>query len=184
VLVVLIGPPGAGKSKQSQLLKDRDHIEWVSVGQLLRQQDNPAYNEQMKRGELVDDAVVNQVIEDHVNALDRSQVVVLDGSPRHLGQARWIMDYAERSGHEIKRVLHLQIDESVARERLLARGRQDDNATSIAERLDEYRDTILPILAYYEEQAVPVVTIDGNRPVETVFAELDEVIHHVYQNQN
>jgi adenylate kinase len=184
MIVVLIGPPGAGKSKQSQLLKNREHVIWVGAGQLLRETDNPKIEETMHKGELVDDATVNQLLASHIENIDPQKVIVLDGFPRHEAQARWLLDNPQISRQAIALVIHLFIPEDVTLKRLQARGRQDDIPGSIEERLNDYAQNIEPLVNFFAKQGIPVTKIDGNRSVEAVFADIDKEIHYVHKSQN
>ena len=182
MIVVLIGPPGAGKSKQSELLKQREHVVWLSAGQLLRQLNDDAINEVMNSGEMVDDEFVNQLIEQHLDSVPRSKVAVLDGFPRHEAQAEWLLGYSAESGRALSCVIHLQVPADVSRQRLEGRGEDRDNPESVNERLEEYAITIEPLVSYFKQAGIKVETVDGDRSVEAVFTDIDAVLHHVHQN--
>lgn len=181
MIVVLIGPPGAGKSKQSELLRDREHVIWLSAGQLLRQLNDPQVNEVMNSGEMVDDDFVNQLIGRNLDQADRSKVAVLDGFPRHETQAEWLLGYCAETGRSISCVIHLKVASEVSRDRLRKRGEDRDNETSVNERLEEYAITIEPLVGYFESAGIDVKTVNGDRTVEEVFKEIDGILHHVHQ---
>lgn len=92
-VVVLLGPPGAGKSEQSRRLAARHSIPVISTGDLLRDhvrrgtklglQADPY----MKAGRLVPDSLMNPIIEDRLSQPDCERGFILDGYPRTLGQA-------------------------------------------------------------------------------------------------
>lgn len=182
MIVVLIGPPGAGKSKQSSLLKEREHVVWLSAGQLLRDLKDSAIDAVMNSGELVEDEFVNQLIERNLNQTPRSKVAVLDGFPRHEAQAEWLLGYSTETGRAINSVIHLKVDGDVSRERLQKRGEDRDNPDSVNERLEDYAITIEPLVEYFKQAGVQVNTVDGNRPVEAVFEDIDNILHHVHQS--
>lgn len=184
MIAVLIGPTGAGKSSQSELLAKREHIEWVYVGQLLRDQHDPVIDAALQSGELVNDQLVNHILSAHLKTLSPDKVVVLDGFPRHLPQAKWLMEYADELHNGLKLVIHLTVPEEVARQRLNARQRSDDNTDGIELRLKDYRELVLPVVSFFEESGIPVKTVRGDRPVEEVFKDIDEALHHVHQSQN
>jgi adenylate kinase family enzyme len=108
--------------------------------------------------------------------------VVLDGFPRHLPQARWLLSEADRLHNGLRLVIHLTLPEAVARERLLARRRSDDTLASIDARLSDYRTQVLPVVDFFLEKGIPVKVVDGDRPVEVVFAEIDEALTSVHQS--
>lgn len=184
MIVVIIGPPGAGKSKQSELLKDREHLKWLYVGKLLRQQNDPKINEYLDAGQLVQDSLVNQLVADFINQIDPSNVVVIDGFPRHLPQAEWLMEFAKSSRHALSTIIHLLVPAAVSKQRLSQRGREDDTPEAISQRLDGYEQDIAPVVGYFERQGIPIHPVDGNRGVEEVFADMDRILEHVHQSQN
>lgn len=184
MLVVLIGPPGAGKSSQAKLLEAREHVEWVYVGQLLRDQHRADIDAQLVKGELVDDMIVNNLLTEHLTQLSPDKVVVLDGFPRHLPQAEWLLREAGKLHNGLKLVIHLTIPEEEAQRRLRTRGRTDDTADTINDRWHDYRTQVLPVVDHFAKIGVPVKAIDGNRPIEQVFQEIDEALLNVHQSQN
>ena len=92
-MIVFFGPAGAGKSVQGQMLAARNGWRWLSAGQLLRDTRDPELFAQMRTGGLVDPEKVNKLIGE---ALDRAKDidrVVLDGYPRQLAQAKWLIEH-------------------------------------------------------------------------------------------
>lgn len=182
MIAVIIGPPGAGKSSQSELLKDREHVVWVYVGQLLRQQNNPDISRVMSRGDLVDDNLVNGLIAQELAKIDPAKVVVLDGFPRHTPQAAWLIDFAASSAHSLRVIIHLKISAEESLKRLRGRARADDTKESINQRLTDYQANIHPLIDYFSDHGIEVAQIDGERSVERVFADIDKLINHVHQS--
>jgi adenylate kinase len=93
LVVVLLGPPGAGKSEQSRRLTERHSIPVVSTGDLLRdhvRRGTPLglqADSYMKAGKLVPDSLMNPILEDRLSQPDCAQGFILDGYPRTLAQA-------------------------------------------------------------------------------------------------
>ncbi|HSD10514.1 MAG TPA: adenylate kinase [Candidatus Binatia bacterium] len=100
--LVLLGPPGAGKGTQAKLLQDHFHIPQISTGDILRQavRDGTLLGkeakEYMERGELVPDAVINDIVEDRLAAEDCREGFLLDGFPRTIAQAEAFESMLER----------------------------------------------------------------------------------------
>ncbi len=92
--------------------------------------------------------------------------LILDGSPRSMYQAEWLVKKAKAGELFITGVIHLKASKDVVKTRLMSRGRPDDTEPAIAERFAEYDKTILPILDYLQEQGYKVYNIDGEGPVE------------------
>lgn len=184
MIIVLIGPPGAGKSKQSELLKEREHITWLSAGQLLRELKDPSVDEVMNRGELVDDDFVNETVKQHLDRVSRQEVAVLDGFPRHVAQAEWLLNYSRDTGRDIGMIIHLQLNPDISRQRLLGRGEARDNPQSVNERLEDYAATIEPIIEYFAQAGITIKAVNGDQTIEDVFNDMDNLISHVHNRKN
>ena len=184
MIAVVLGPPGAGKSKQSELLKDRDHIEWLYTGKLLREQNDPAIDKFLDSGQLVEDNIVNKLVASFISRVNPDKVVVIDGFPRHLPQAEWLLRFATDNAHNVKVVIHIMVPDEVSKNRLAKRGREDDSPEAIATRLSEYERDIAPVVSYFERNGVDVRPVDGDRPVEEVYKDMDRILNDVYQGKN
>jgi adenylate kinase len=164
-VIIFFGPAGAGKSVQGQILAARYGWRWLSTGQLLRDTHDPDLLKQMSTGDLVDNDVANKAV---LNALHRSKDidhVVMDGFPRELTQAKWLVQSIPEHGRNISLVVVLEVPKPELQRRLKIRGRADETPKAIEERLQIYRTQIYPILAYFNELHVPIVHIDGTGTV-------------------
>ncbi|MBV9572861.1 MAG: adenylate kinase [Acidobacteriales bacterium] len=100
--VVLLGPPGAGKGTQSQLIARRYRIPHVSTGDILREnvQNQTVLGRQAKanmaRGELVSDTLVCDMVADRLRQPDSLRGFILDGFPRTAAQAGWLDAFLEQ----------------------------------------------------------------------------------------
>jgi len=184
VIAVILGPPGAGKSKQSELLRDRQNIEWLYVGKLLRDQNDPEIDQYLDSGELVRDDIVNQLVASFINSIDAGKIVVTDGFPRHLPQAEWLVDFAASSQHSLGPVIHLMVPAKVTKERLAGRQREDDTPDIVQARREEYERDIAPVINYFEGIGIKVDPVDGDRPIEEVFQDMLRILNGVHQSQN
>lgn len=184
MIVLVVGPPGAGKSKQSELLKRREHVEWLYVGKLLRDQNDPAIDAFLDAGTLVDDAIVNRLVEAFINDIPPDKIVIIDGFPRHRPQAEWLSGFARNSHHDLSALIHLTVPADVAHQRLSLRRREDDSPQAIAARQKEYEEDIAPVIDYFRQAGVPIREVDGDRSVETVFQDMDRILRDVHQSQN
>ena len=94
--IVLLGPPGCGKGTQSKILVNKFSFFQLSTGDLLREQTtnkNSPYGQEiseiMKRGDLVtDEIVINLIIDKVLNLKDKN--IIFDGFPRNLNQAHGV----------------------------------------------------------------------------------------------
>lgn len=167
-MIVFFGPAGAGKSVQGQILAAREGWRWLSAGQLLRDTRDSELLQLMQKGELVPPARVNEIMGNAIQkATDISQVI-LDGFPRQLEQAKWLMESQPHHGRAVAVVIVLEVPRAELLKRLEVRGRADDTPEAIDERLMIYRQEMYPILGFFTEQGVPVVHINGEGTVGQV----------------
>lgn len=167
-MIVFFGPAGAGKSVQGQILAARHGWRWLSAGQLLRDAKDVALLEQMSKGQLVGADQVNDIIGDALDHAKDIDHVILDGYPRQLEQAQWLVENEARHQRKINLVVVLEVPRAEIEKRLLVRGRVDDTPEVIEERLTIYRREIYPILTYLSDQKVRIAHIDGTGTVGQV----------------
>jgi len=167
-MIVFFGPAGAGKSVQGQILAARNGWRWLSAGQLLRDTHDMELIRQMQSGKLIDTEKVNELMGDALKRSLKIDQVILDGFPRQLSQAQWLVESKTKHGREIGLVIVLEVPRSELIKRLEIRGRADDTPEAVDERLRIYRTEIYPILTYLTEQGVRIVHIDGTGTVGQV----------------
>lgn len=167
-MIIFFGPAGAGKSVQGQILAARHNWRWLSAGQLLRDTHDPDLMKQMATGGLVDDDVANKVVHDAIGRSKDIEHLILDGFPRELSQAKWLVGALPHHKRDIKLAIILEVPQSEVERRLLIRGRVDDLPEAIAERLRLYRRKIYPILDYLNDQKIRIAHIDGTGTVGQV----------------
>jgi len=113
--MVFIGPPGAGKGTQANLLAEQLHVPHISSGDLLRQavkRKNPLGLQAkrfMDRGELVPDGVLLGAIEERLRQPDSAQGFILDGFPRTAPQAEALTAMLGRLGTRLDHVISLAV---------------------------------------------------------------------------
>lgn len=167
-MIVFFGPAGAGKSVQGQILAARNGWRWLSTGQLLRDTHDMTLIEQMQTGQLVDPEKVNKLMGDAIKRSQNVDEVILDGFPRKLSQAKWLIESKDSYGRDIDLVIVLEVPRSELIRRIEIRGRADDTPEAVDERLRIYRTEIYPILTYLTEQGARIVHIDGTGTVGQV----------------
>jgi adenylate kinase len=121
--------------------------------------------EYLDSGELVPDAVTNEMVRERLSQPDAREGFLLDGFPRNVAQAGVLGEMLAGDGHELDAILEFQVDEDVVVERLLARGRTDDKEDVIRHRQQLYRTETAPLLDYY---GPIVVSIDAVGDVDEV----------------
>lgn len=161
-MILLVGVAGSGKSMQGRLLADELGYAWISTGELLRVLITGKRRQEMLEGKLLDDTEITNILDKILDLIDTSQEFVLDGFPRTIPQAEWLLDQAKNGRFDIDMVLDFQAPESAIRERLRQRGRQDDTEAAITLRLAEYQEVTRPIIVLFSDAGVPVYTIDAS----------------------
>jgi adenylate kinase len=178
-MIVFFGPAGAGKSVQGQLLAARNNWRWLSSGQLLRDTHDIELIKEMQTGHLVTPEKVNELMGDALKRSKNVDRVILDGYPRQLSQAKWLIQSQPEHERSIQLVIVLEVPRSELLKRIEVRGRIDDTPDAVDERLRIYRTEIYPILTYLTEQGVNVAHIDGTGSVGQVHDRImDEMIAH------
>jgi adenylate kinase len=186
--LLLLGPQGAGKGTQAKRISGEYGIPHIATGDILRaeiardselgRKVKPIYD----AGQLVPDELMIAIIRDRLSRGDTLPGFILDGFPRTMAQAQALDEMLAEIGRELTVVLELQVDDEITRERLLRRareeGRSDDTPEAIDRRLALYYEKTAPLVAYYRAQG-KLVGIHGDRTVDEVFAEIEQVLNQV-----
>ncbi|MDF0556835.1 adenylate kinase [Kamptonema sp. UHCC 0994] len=176
--LIFLGPPGAGKGTQAQLLAAFWKIPHISTGEILRAcaiaktdlgLKAQAY---MDRGELVPDRVLMDMVQERLKEPDASDGWILDGFPRTVPQATFLEELLDGGG---LRAVNLDVPDEILVVRLLARGRKDDTEETIRRRLEVYREQTAPLIGFYGDRN-QLITVDGDRSLETVTVELKKLL--------
>lgn len=175
-MILFFGPAGSGKSAQAQFLVDGMGWTWLSIGQLLRDTPDEAIHEFQRKGVLVPFEKVNEVLHDALKKNASVDKLILDGYPRIVDQAHWLVDECKSLGIDIKLALNIDVDMEELLRRMELRGRDDDTPESINERLSIYHREIDPILSFLAEQGTKVSHVDGVGTPEEVHARVAKVL--------
>ena len=183
MIIILFGPPGAGKGTQAQRLVDKHNLKQLSTGDMLREaitegsELGKKASSIMDRGELVSDDIILSMIKDKLRK-SGSDGFIFDGFPRNLEQAKAL----DKILHELKLRLDLVIEIVVNDEVLINRienrakesknARSDDNEEVLKNRLNIYHESTEMIKPYYLEQK-KLVKIDGMRSIEQVSSDIE-----------
>lgn len=178
-MIIFMGVAGSGKSVQGRLLADRLGYPWLSTGEFLRMLIGGERRRQMLEGKLLDDAEIISLVQKIFRVVDTEHEFVMDGFPRTVAQADWLMAQQKHGQLSITAVIHLLADENVVLERLLQRGRQDDQADVIKQRFQEYETATRPIIDEFKHEGVPVFEITGEGEVETIHEDIVKAIASV-----
>lgn len=178
--LVLVGPPGAGKGTQAEQMAKRLDVPHISTGDLFRanlQQETELGLEAkryMDAGNLVPDEVTVAMVSDRLGDEDAAKGFILDGFPRTTSQAGSLGAILDEKGLALDAVVQFEVDDEVVVQRLLSRGRSDDNEDVIRNRQQVYRDETFPLLQYYADRLVVVDAVgEVDEITERVFTALD-----------
>ena len=178
MLIVFIGPPGAGKGTQSKRLLDYLKIPHLSTGEMLRAAKNAntplgrMAAQYMDLGKLAPDNLVLSIVEERLAQPEYARGCMFDGFPRTLQQARSLDETLNQLGTPLDLVLELKGDENALVNRMLRRAaaekRVDDNLQTITKRMDVYKQQTAPLLNYYAQRGL-LATIDAMGSPDEVF---------------
>ncbi|MGY1708044.1 adenylate kinase [Geodermatophilus sp. SYSU D00758] len=182
--VVLLGPPGAGKGTQAQIIAGTLGVPAISTGDIFRANVSgrtPLGLEAkvfMDAGDLVPDAITVAMVKDRLAEADAAGGFLLDGFPRTIAQAEQLAASLGELGHGLDRVLEFVVDEEELVKRLSTRfveidgkrvQRDDDKPETVRRRLEVYREQTAPLSGFYESEGL-LARVDAMGSVEEVTA--------------
>ncbi|MFM8524317.1 MAG: adenylate kinase [Cyanobacteriota bacterium] len=177
--LLFLGPPGAGKGTQAQKLAENQGLLHLSTGDLLRAEVAAGSDlgkeaeAVMARGELVSDALVLAIVRSRLQ--NYSGGWLLDGFPRNVAQADALAQLLDELGQQIELVVLMELDDGLLVQRLLGRGRVDDNEEVIRHRLEVYRQQTEPLIAYYHERGL-LQSVEAAGTVEAIAERIASVL--------
>lgn len=176
---IFLGPPGAGKGTQADILADRWQIPHISTGDILRSAiaGKTSLGIQarvhVEAGELVPDVLVMALMRERFGESDIAQGLILDGFPRTLSQAHALDELLSIFKQPHPQVIYFEVATESLVKRMLARGRQDDTEETIRRRLDIYQKDTAPLIDFYERRNC-LTKIDGSLSMREVTQTLQE----------
>lgn len=206
--LIFLGPPGAGKGTQAQIICQKLRIPQISTGDMLRSaianktETGLAAKAYMDAGQLVPDDVVIAIVKECLGAPDCQNGYVLDGFPRTVAQAQALDGFAE-----MDRVIDLNVPDETLVARLSGRRvcpacgapyhihslngatacakcgatlvqRDDDQPATVQSRLTVYHEKTAPLIAYYREQG-KLIPIAGDGDLATITATILKALEAV-----
>ena len=184
MIIILFGPPGAGKGTQAQRLVEKYNLKQLSTGDMLREaiKEGSDLGKEAKsimdRGELVSDQIILSMIREKLETAE-SKGFIFDGFPRNLEQARALDEILHELKLELDLVIEIVVKDDVLISRIENRAREskdarsDDNAEVLKNRLNVYHKSTEMIKPYYLEKK-KLVKIDGMGSIEQVSINIEQ----------
>jgi len=174
-MILIFGPAGSGKSEQGLAIAKKYGWKWLSVGQLLREQNDPKMDAILEAGELVDDVFVTELMRrEYMRAEADGEEVILDGYPRNEVQAKLMVESGDAK--LVDGVIVLDVSPSELWNRIEKRGRSDDTKEAVDKRWSIFEQNICSILPLLEGENVKITTVDGVGTIEEITERIEEVL--------
>ena len=212
-VLILLGPPGAGKGTQARILEEKFGLVQLSTGDLLRAavsagtEAGKRAKAVMEAGDLVSDEIVIALLRDRLAEPDCAKGVILDGFPRTTVQAEALDTLLAESGQQINAAISLEVDDAEMVTRISGRftcgtcgegyhdtfkapekagvcdkcggtemkRRADDNAETVASRLEAYHAQTAPLITYYGDKGA-LQRVPAMGAIDEISAELAKVV--------
>jgi adenylate kinase len=210
VIIVLFGPPGAGKGTQSAMLAKQFNIPAFSTGDMFRAAiaaQTPVGREVksvMERGDLVGDELVNKLVFERLDEPDCANGVILDGYPRTVAQAQALDAWLKDHHLTLDKIFELVVDEQMLVQRRAGRlyaptskrvyhiafnppkvaGKCDESGEPLIQRDDDQPAVVQHRLEVYREQTSPVIAyykVQNRHVAVDGMADIDAVYHTIVQ---
>ena len=210
--IVFLGPPASGKGTQSKLLlqKKYDFIH-IAAGDLLRDRalQEDEFGTMIKNiidnGNLVEDWVMLQVLEEKMKTVSKNQNIIFDGYPRKISQAQKLDEVLTKLGRKVDLVINLNIKDDAILERIEGRlmsrcgesyhevykkpvkedicdvcgqqlyKRKDDNKESFKQRIVNYYQITSPLIQLYKERSL-IRDVDALQTIQKVGEDVESII--------
>ncbi len=186
-----MGPPGAGKGTQAQVVADHFGIPAISTGDIFRANVSAGTElgveakRFMDAGEYVPDEITNHMVRNRIDEPDAETGFLLDGYPRTLAQVEELDGMIRHTGHSLDAAVVLTVDGEELVQRLLQRaqtdGRTDDTEAVIRRRQEVYADQTEPLIGVYRDRGI-LVALDGMGAVEDVTKRIFDALDVVPQS--
>lgn len=208
MVVILLGPPGAGKGTQAVRLADNVGWEHVSTGDLLRaaRRDGAELGRRaqsfMDAGELVPDSLILDLVREYLRGVAPEAGILFDGFPRTTAQAEGLQEVLGSVDRRVDKVVVLEADDEELVRRLAGRrscpecgavynvhftppateGVCDRCGGRLVQRPDDQADTVRRRLDVYQELTAPLVAHYEGSDVDVVHIDAQRPVDEVYES--
>lgn len=206
MILFIYGLPGSGKGTQSDLLKERFNFIHLSTGDIIRDIINNKKEgwenlyKYVSSGELVPDAIINEIFFNSLNEKGLKNNFIIDGYPRTINQLKLVKDKLKSLNDIIVLHLYIKCDEFKIIKRITSRRickncgaifnieldkdiqnckfcggelyqRPDDEYSVIKKRIEEYKNKTQPVLDKLQSEGI-LVSINGDREIKNIFDDI------------
>jgi adenylate kinase len=171
-MILLMGIAGSGKGTQGKMLSDQYGFHLISMGDVVRMYVTGKQREKMLAGELLDDQEIIDIVDKLLSTIPSTEEVLMDGFPRTVPQAQWLIKQVKEGRFKLHVALHLTASREAVKKRLLKRARIDDIESAMEARFDDYERSTMPLINWLESNGVKVANVNAERPVSEVNDEL------------
>ena len=185
MIVVLLGPPGAGKGTQAKLIAKNNNLFHFSTGNILREEvENKTeigkiIESIINAGQLVSDDIIISIVDKIISKeLSQHKGILFDGFPRNLDQANSLDNLLINKKKEINFVIHLSIDKGEVIKRIKKRkqeeNRDDDNVSVLESRIHVYLKETRPLIDLYKNKNI-LEKVDGIKSIDEVNKNINKI---------
>ena len=189
MIIILFGPPGAGKGTQAERLVDKYKLKQLSTGDMLREaiksgsELGKRAKSIMDQGDLVSDEIILSMIKERLENVE-GEGYIFDGFPRNLQQAKALDEILSQLELSLDIVIEIVVKDNVLINRIENRAREsknirsDDNEEVLKKRLQVYHQSTEMIKPYYLEKR-KLVKIDGMKSIEKVSSDIESHLFEI-----
>ncbi len=203
--IILLGAPGSGKGTQASRISEKYNLPHISTGDIFREitRSGTPLGDKIKEiidgGNLCPDNLTVEIVKDRLLRSDCANGYILDGFPRDIAQAKEMERFSMPD-----LVINLYIDLDKIEKRITGRRvckdclnsfhvdhvgeikicpnckgelvvREDDNPSSVKERLKVYKDSTEPLIDFYQKNGL-LKTVNGDDEIDKVFGEIVKIL--------
>jgi adenylate kinase len=183
LVIILLGPPGAGKTTQAQFLKKHYRVPFFSAAEIVKKVSGKKSEVSRKlapqaaSGELLSDDMLNQLMVQNFEKSDFTRGFILDGYPANKVQADFFSGALRNLKLPEPAVVLLEVPDTVARQRMTTRRRADDDPATMERRLADYHREIDAIREAYRPERI--LRVDGTKAEQEISREVVRVLESV-----
>ena len=170
-IILILGPPGSGKTTQSERLKSALGLPVVSMTDML-QSEGVGNGKSKPTGNIVSDETANSLLHKRISRKDCEHGFILDGYPFTVKQAEYFEALLKELGLPGPEVIHLSITDYEVDKRLAKRGSVEDSPANTELRIVVYRKQAELLMPRYPN----AITVDASKSPDTVAARIRQAL--------